>query len=337
MRNYLESLYMRYFFIAAFLLVCLAPYSQACSKELLAKKPGTWKAGPQGSIANINKIDLVKEKSVLAWIHNIVSTNYKPMGCQVSYSTVYGKYPSEGQTWFADPYHYSMYLLAYLCDPVSTDKSKFYVAVATATTVEITANEIFSLNSLFAASIPSDDPRGYLKLKKRPEVKGGYYFLGEEITGDGDQKNKRIENRWLITYNDTLPFSYVSRKEYLLIQRKRLEQSLKDNPGEKEYTNKFLQNISEYLKNAEADLKQPAVCMWNDEERFEKFVKEGTMGSFIAVKPNPDYYHKSLPKSSPQFFSLVFSVAQGDPVYEENIAAIQKAVDFDVLKSKLGK
>ena len=311
--------------------------AQDCSKEMLQQKPGTWKAGPQGSIRNVSATDLTKEKSVIAAIHKLVSTNYKPAGCQISYSTVYGKYPGAGQTFIADPYHYIMYILRYLCDENSKDKSKYYVDISTSTTVNITANVIFSLNNLYAANIPADDLRGYLKLKQRPQKKDGYYFMGEEVVGDGHLENKIKEYRWLITYNDTLPFSYLSRKEYLLIQRKRLEQAIKDNPGEKAYYDKYLNNISEYLKKPESELNQPAICMWNDEERFEKFMEEGTRGSFIAVKPNLAYFRKKLPMSSPQFFTVIYKIAHGDPVFEENIEAIKKAVDFATLKNMLGK
>ena len=77
--------------------------------------------------------------------------------------------------------------------------------------------------------------------------------------------------------------------------------------------------------------------MWNDEERFEKFVEEGTLGSFIAIKPNLAYYKKNLPKSSPQFITVVYKIAHGDHVFEENIANIKKAIDFAKLKNMLGK
>jgi hypothetical protein len=328
---------MKYLMLQTILFFSLHSFSQDCSKELLAKKPGTWKAGQQGSIHNVSAADLTKERSVLNSIHKMVSTHYKPTGCQISYSTVYGKDPGPGQTWIADPYHYAMYILPYLCDGKNADKSKYTVAISTATTVNITANVIFSLNDLYAANIPADDFRGYLKLKQRPQKKEGVWFMGEEVVGDYGTLNELKEYRWLITYSDTLPFYYVSRKEYLLIQKKRLEKALTDNPGEKDYTNKFLKNVNEYLKKTEAELSQPAVCMWNDEERFEKFAEEGSRGSFIAVKPNLNYYRKNLPESSPQFFTVVYKISKGDPVFEENIAAIKEAVDFVMLKNMLGK
>ena len=328
---------MKYLILSALLFFSLHAFSQDCTKELLLQKTGTWKAGQQGSIQNVSATDLAKEKSVIATIHKMLNTNYIPKGCQVDYSTVFGKYLNAGDAWIADPYHYAMYILPFLCDSKSADHSKYTVAISTATTVDITANVIFSLNNLYAASIASDDLRGYLKLKQRPQKKDGVWFMGEEVVGDYGSPNEIKEYRWLITYNDSLPFYYVSRREYLMIQKKRLEKSLTDNPGDKDYTNKFLNNINEYFKKSGDELDQPAICMWNDEERFQNFVKEGTRGSFIAVKPNLNYYNKKLPKSTPQFFTIVYKISKGEPVFEENIEAIKKAVDFTTLKNMLGK
>lgn len=328
---------MRSFFLIALSCISLQAFTQDCSKELLRQKIGIWKAGQQGSIQNVSTTDLVKEKAVIAGIHKMVSTNYSPMGCQISYSTVYGKYLTAGQNWIADPYHYAMYILRYICDEKSTDRSKYYVDISTPTTVNISANAIYSLNNLYAADLAADDFRTYLKLKKRPEKKDGYYFMGEEIIDNNDPVNKTIEYRWLITYDDKLPFSYVSRKEYLLLTKKRLEKTIEDNISSKDYYAKYMNLINEYLNKPETELNTPAICMWNDEENFNGFVEEGTRGSFIAVKPNPDYYNTKLPKSSPQFFTVVYTLAHGDPVFEENISNIKKAVDFATLKNMLGK
>jgi len=325
---------MKYIILLILSSVAFKTFSQDCSKELLRKKPGTWKAGQQGSITNVSTTDLVKEKAILTGIHKMISSNYKPTGCEISYSNVFGKTTVAGQNWIGDPYYYALYVLRYLCDQQSTDKSKYYVDYSTPTTVNITANAMYWLNSLYASNLPPDDFRGYLKLTKRPEKKDGYYFMGEEKV---DYNSPIYEYRWLITYNDTLPFSYLSRKEYLLIQKKRLEQAAKDNPTEKAYLDTYFKNISNYLTNPETELSKPAICMWNDEERFEKFVEEGTRGSFIAVKPNLAYYHKKLPKSSPQFFTVVYKVSKDDLVFEENISNIKQAIDFATLKSMLGK
>jgi hypothetical protein len=311
--------------------------AQDCSQEQLRQKPGTWKTGRQGSIVNVAPADLAREKSVLASVHKMVSTGYNPVGCEISYNTVYGKNPGTGQVFIGDPYHYAMYILRYLCDPGSSDRIKSYVDHSTPTTVNISANVIYTLGTLYAANLPADDFRGYLKLKQRPVIKDGYYFMGEEVVGDSHLKNKIKEYRWLVTYGDTLPFSYLDRKEYLLIQKKRLEKTMQESPGEKAYLSQYMENITRNLSMPEPNLMKPAVCMWNEEERFEKFVEEGTPGSFIAIKPNLAYYRKNLPKSAPQFFYIAYKISHGDPVFEENMANIQRAVDFQRLKDMLGK
>ncbi|MEI8205051.1 MAG: hypothetical protein WCH34_18680 [Bacteroidota bacterium] len=328
---------MKYLILIFGILVSLSLSAQDCTPELLLQKPGTWKAGQQGSIHGVSAADLAAEKAVLAAIHKLVNTNYHPKGCQVVYSTSYGKYPNAGDVWIADPYNYTMYILPFLCDNKSADKSKYTVAISSATNVTITVNEISSLNTLFAATTQADDYRGYLKLKQRPQKKDGYFYMGEEIVGDSQEENKTVEYRWLITYGDTLPFSYINRREYLQIQQKRLEKSIKESPGQKGYFQKYLDNISDYLTKPDSELSKDAIGMWNDEERFNGFVNEGTKGSFIAVKPNTEYYNKKLPKSSSQFFTVIYKLTQNDPVFEANISAIKEALDFAKLKNMLGK
>ncbi|MEO6541215.1 MAG: hypothetical protein ABIN74_09505, partial [Ferruginibacter sp.] len=172
---------MRYLALSVILFFSAHAFSQDCSKELLAQKPGTWKAGQQGSIFKVTAGDLVKEKAIIMGIHKMISSHYNPTGCQVTYSTVYGSnYSTPGQPWISDTYHYAMYILRYLCDGNSKDRSKYYIDISTPTTVNITANAIFSLNTLYTANIPADDFRGYLKLTKRPVKKDGFYFMGEE-------------------------------------------------------------------------------------------------------------------------------------------------------------
>ncbi|MEO5562820.1 MAG: hypothetical protein ABIR18_05275 [Chitinophagaceae bacterium] len=328
---------MKHAFLTGLLLITLSSFAQNCDEAVLQKKPGIWKAAAKGSIQNVTSADLVKERAVLAGIHKMITAHYNPVGCQVEYSNVFGKQVVANQRWIADPYHYVIWILRYLCDKGSADKTKSYVDISTPTTVNITANVMYWLDNLYAAELEPDDFRGYLKLTKRPEKKDGYYFMGEEVVGDGHLENKIKEYRWLITYNDTLPFSYISRKEYLFIQKKRLEKDIKESPSEQSYLGKYLTNISDYLKKPETELSKPAICMWNEEQRFEKFVEEGTRGSFIAIKPNTGYYHKKLPKSSPQFFTVVYKISHGNPVFEENIANIKKAVDFAALRNMLGK
>src|SRR6478672_3483471 len=84
--------------------------AQDCTKELLALKPGAWKAGPPGYVQNVNTTDLQKEKSYLAGVHKMVFSQYKPKGCVIDYSMAYGKHLPAASNWVADPYTYTMFI-----------------------------------------------------------------------------------------------------------------------------------------------------------------------------------------------------------------------------------
>jgi hypothetical protein len=329
---------MKYLLIIVSVMLALTSSTQVCDEDMLHNKPGYWKAGMKGSTYNVTAPDLAKGKAVLAAIHKMIDSGYDPIGCQVLYANSFeAPSPNSGKNWIAGNYNYSIYILNFLCDPASADKSKSYVAIATATTVNISANVIQWLNTLHAADLPDDDHRGYLKMVKRPVLQDGFYMMSEDIEGDSDKENKIKSYKWLITYDEKLPFKYVTRKEYLGIIKKKLEQTIKEDADHKQYYTKYMDKINEQLNMPESVLAQAAVCKWNDEERFEGFVAEGTLGSFIAVKPNPDYYRKNLAKSVPQFFTVVYKVSEGDPVHVNNINEIKEAVDFGALRKMLGK
>jgi hypothetical protein len=307
--------------------------AQDCSSELLATTPGTWKQGIDGSVHNVTAAELAKEKATLNNIHKMISSHYSPMGAQATHSYAYnGPDPNSGKNWVAGNFWYSIYVLQYYCDK----GPKYSPTSSTSTTLNIYANLLPEVNTLYAADLADDDFRGYLKLKQRPVKKEGYYFMGEEVVGDAELPKPLKEYRWLITYNDTLPFYYVSRKEYLLLTKKKLEKTIREN-GSSSYYTAFLDNINSWLNKSESELSKPAICMWNDEERFTGFAEEGTRGSFIAVRPNMAYYHKKLPRSAPQFFTVVFKMSDSELLQAENMRQIQKAVDLSILRNMLGK
>lgn len=329
---------MRILTFILFTCVTASSFAQDCTDEAVTRKPGVWKPGIAGSARNVTAAELTKEKAVLANIHKMVTAGYKPVGVQALYSNSFtGPDPNSGKNWVAGMFAYNVYILKYECDPASADKSKYYVSTSSATNFSIAANVLYSLNNLYAADLADDDFRGYLKLVRMPQKKDGFYFMGEEVVGDGHLPKKIKEYRWLITYGDTLPFSYITRKEYLFLIKKKLEKTIATNGNSSGYYTRFMTKIDDWLKKPAAELDKPAICMWNDEESFTGFVEEGTKGSFIAVRPNMAYYRKKLPRSTPQFFSVVYKVAEGIPVYVDNIAAAQKAIDFTMLRNMLGK
>ncbi len=312
--------------------------AQDCTPSALASKPGTLKASRlAGSTSGIAAADLAREKASLLSIHKMIAGLYAPTGVVGDYSTHFDSgYQKPGSVKIADGFGYSMYLLRYNCDKNSADKTKFYVGTDSPTVLRIDANGIANLN-LFATDITNNTFRGYLLLKYKPKKINGFYFLGDEFSGDS--KTKQKEYTWLITYDDTLPFTYLTRREYLLLSQARLQKSIQETLDYAGFYKEFVDRVNQYLRKPDAELNQPAIINAGDEEKFTGFMEEGSLGSYFAVKHHPGYYRKNLAKSSPQFFTVVFRVWEGDdvPVYVDNMNAIKKAVDFSVLRNMLGK
>lgn len=312
--------------------------AQACTQTALAQKPGVLKASNlAGSTSGVKAADLVREKATLMSVHKMVAASYNPVGVVGNYSFHFnGGTDAQSQTNIADTFGYSMYLLKYNCDKASPDSSAFYVGTDSPTVLRIDANTLNQFH-ISASDISNNSFRGYLLMKHRPKSVGGFYFLGDEFSGDSRKKQK--EYTWLITYDNNLPFSYLSQKEYLLLTKDRLQKSIVENGNSSGFYNEYVNRVNENLKRPDTELSQPAIINWQDEERFTGFLQEGDRGSYFAIKHNPAYYRKGLPKSAPQFFTVVYSVWEGDevPVYADNINSIKKAVDFSALRNLLGK
>ena len=52
-----------------------------CTEESLLQKPGTWKAGMKGSEGG-TAADLAREKKIVAAIHTMIKSKYKPMSVE---------------------------------------------------------------------------------------------------------------------------------------------------------------------------------------------------------------------------------------------------------------
>jgi hypothetical protein len=321
----------KYALVFFVILICLVSnsFGQNCTPEALAQKPGLLRASKlSGSTRGVSPTDLARERALLTNVHKMIAASYNPVGVVGEYSFRF----SSGQT--VDTFGYSLYLLRYNCDKNSADKSKFYIGTDTPTVVRIDANVINSLN-LSAADITDNTFRGYLLMRNLPKKVDGAYYLGDNP--DGDSRPNQKAYTYLITHSDALPFSVLTRKEYLLLTKARLEKSIKENGNSSGFYNEYVNRVEEHLRKSESELSQPAVVNRTDEERFTGFLREGERGAYFAIKHNPAYYRKGLPKSTAHFFTVVYSVYEGDkiPVYVDNINAVRKAVDFNVLKQML--
>jgi len=302
---------------------------EPCTEAALSQKPGLLRASKlSGSTGGLAPADVARARATLTKIHQTIAAGYKPFGVVGDYS-----YHFAGGT-TAGTFGYSLYLLKYNCDPTSSDRSKFYIGTDTPTVVRIDANVINPLN-LFGSDTSDNTFRGYLFMRNLPKKVDGFYYLGDNPSGNAERNQK--EYTWLVTYGDLLPFNTLTRKEFLLLTKERLEKAKSENGNSGGFYDQYLNRVNEHLRKSDADLSRPAIINRGDEERFTGFLEEGRPGAYYAIRHNQAYYRNGLSKSAAQFFTVVYSVDESDPVYPNNIEAVKKSLDLNLLKGMLGK
>lgn len=134
--------------------------------------------------------------------------SYSPKGLDALYSGAYDRLTPDmplGQ------YYYGLNLMPYSCvkNIAKPDEE-------TNTSLFVKANnpDIPFSREIVAAEIDEQNKAHYGWLKKMPVQKKGAWFLGEQEQTSG--MGVKVKNyQWLITYDQKLPFQYVTRKEYL--------------------------------------------------------------------------------------------------------------------------
>src|ERR1035437_9705029 len=202
---------MKYLIISFLLFVSLKISAQDCTEASILQKPGIWKEGMKGSVSGIPLADLDREKKVVSALHLLIKSKYTPMGVQADFN---GSYDTPDREIPVNNYDYNIYFLHYFCEGniIKTDHE-------TSTSLSISANRIDA--KIYEMPDENNAPgEGFYSMKKMPvEKEGNYYF--EQVAGLGLGVTGKSRT-WLITYDKTLPFSYVTKKEFLEKQKKLL-------------------------------------------------------------------------------------------------------------------
>jgi hypothetical protein len=192
--------------IITVLLACYATmaWSQDCSTESLLTKKGSWKMSSAGE-SNVSKSDLVKQKANIAQLHKMISASYSPTGVQANCNAGYQRSQPQQPV---NSYAYSIIPLNFYCDG-----NNIKTARETSTYLQIGVN-FFSAEIYDTAQGDRRMQEGYNVLSSVPVEKDGYYYFGEIDASLGFGMTGKSRT-WMITRNGKLPFSYVTRKEFL--------------------------------------------------------------------------------------------------------------------------
>lgn len=360
--------------VMAVLSVNVCP-AQDCNTALLLQKPGVWKASPKGSQGG-TAAELVKEKKIIAAVHAMIKSGYTPMSVEANF---HGAYNPIYANMAGNSFYYSIIPLNYYCDG-NTVKT----AHETGSYFQIAANH-FESEIYDTAQGDRLLLEGFNVMYDRPVLKNGYWFF-KEIGVSLGLGMKGVRGLWLITYDGKLPYSYVTRKEFLEKRMKALavqkemaaagfkdvlknieteksfkEKEFKNDPAklahymkmdyvqvkaryeklladnDKRFTPVFTK-MANQLRMPEDELNQPAIVKDDpDNASSYLFTTDDDPFGKNLIKPNPGYFNKKLPKSSPQFFMVYVRADDKDPIAAKFMTDVVKAVDFDLLKNMLGK
>ena len=327
---------MKYLIISCLLFASLRISAQDCTEASILLKPGVWKEGMKGSVSGIPPADLDKERKVVAAIHILVKSKYTPMGVQADFN---GSYDTPDREIPVNIYDYNIYFLHYFCEGnvIKTDHE-------TSTSLSISANRFDA--KIYETPDENNLPgEGFYSMKKMPvEKDGNYYFEQDAGLGLGVTGKSRT---WLITYDKKLPFSYVTKKEFLEKQKnmlilampKAIESSRENLKArtEQEFKN-ALARIETLMKMPSGESDLPAIVK-QDPKDYLSFLFTTNDDAFgkVLIKPNPGYFNSKLPRSSPQFFVVNISGNEKEPVAAKVITDLMKDFDFPALKNMLGK
>jgi len=360
---------MKYILYLFAIFIAFSSSAQNCTEDLIFQKPGFWK-DVSGSASGIAAADFAREKKVVATIHTMITSKYSPMSAKLyfggAYSTPYPNMP-------ANSYQYHIREFNFYCDnnamKTEEEVDKTFIISANGLDAEIyetaEGDRLLGDGYNIIDHMPIEkDGNWYFK-----EIDGELKILAWLITYDGKlpfayvTKKEFLEKRKLALSNlmlrseagfkDNLKSIEMEKgfketeykndpdklKKYMqmdyLPSKERYEKFLSDN--ENDYKPAF-DKIEAQLQMPTEELNKQAIVKVDPNDNLSYLFLDSKDGSGdILIKPNPDYFNKKLPRSSPQFFWVEVKWNPNDPISTKFKEGIMNAVDFSTLKNMLGK
>jgi hypothetical protein len=176
------------------------------------------------------------------------------------------------------------------------------------------------------------------------EKNGNFFFEEDADLGLGVTGKSRT---WLITRDNKLPFTYVTKKEFLEKQKNMLILAMPkaiegSNQNFKTKTEqdfkKALAKIESLMKMPSGESDQPAIVKQDPNDYLSfLFTTNEDPFSKVLIKPNPGYFNSKLPRSSPQFIVVNVTGNNNEPVAAKVMTDVIKDLDFTALRNMLDR
>ncbi len=332
-------------FFAAFSVFSLAGFSQNCNPEEVTSYPGKWKPGMQGSINGVSAASLAKQKEIVANFVKRLQQNMKLEGFNINYSGVYG-YPNPTlvKNRKMDAYQVSMAVL-----PLNCKNGQIAEVHETHYWVNIGVNKITTSNrqSFFVqTSKYEEDPDTDIlyQLDQIPIKERSAWLLKEIYTGGFGRTITRY--KWIIAYNDELPYRFLTRKEmcHKLIAYFQKISRYSNSETEKVYYQKLIDCAEDYMSKTsveELNLKAKVSgsmlsIFYQYWDNIPPFQDDADKNGRYVIDIDHNYFKASLPMHTPQIITLVFSIDATKEAELNNMYKMLDALDIDNLKTMLG-
>jgi len=366
---------MKYIILSFTLLFTISSTAQDCTEATILQKPGLWKES-SGVSSGIAPTDLAKEKKVLAALHEMIKSKFTPMSVEANFNGGYSSpqswMPVNDYIYSIIPLNYycdgksiktAGETSTYFSISVNRFDAEIYEdaqgdrLIAEGYNVmndmpiekdgywyfkEIDAGLGFGMTGKSSAWLITYDgklPYAYVSkkefLEKRKEILSnemleagrGFKDVLDRIEIEKGFKDQEYKN-------DPAKLSHYMKMDYLP-SKERYEKLLADN--EKNFKPAFLK-IESLLKMSVSEMNQPAIVKQDPNDHLSYlFTDDNDPFGKVLIKPNPAYFNKKLPRSSPQFFWVYVRGNHKEKIATRFTTEIVKALDFATLKSMLGK
>lgn len=194
---------------------CAMAQDNDCLNRQLAKV-GKWTKLPE--TVKANAADLAIQRRFYHAVHNPLQAAYQPKGLDAAYS---GSFQS---TQYSQPvayYWYTLFAERYFCEGDALVLNKFDI------------NSIFRTEFNYVSFLEiydttaADNSLGFRSLREgiAVEIRPGIWQFNDVKTSLGSG-NEGLTKLWLITYDGQLPWSFVTRKEFLLKRKRFLQKEM---------------------------------------------------------------------------------------------------------------
>jgi len=367
---------MKYFLLYSVILVSITASAQNCNRELLVQIPGTFKADAPYTGRGLKAEDLAKHKKVVGTISNMIKGKYSPMGVDASYHENFGdvsphwgpnnygysiiplnytcynnKRETEGET----STHFSISVNIFDAEIYDTAEGDRLLLEGFNVMLDMPVKEngywyfkekdvalgmgLTGKTSAWLITYDGKLPYAYVTKKQFLEKRRLALQVQKQMSASSTQdvlNGLEVEKKYKETEfkNDPEKFKKYMKMDYLQM-KERYEKLLADN--EKEFKPAF-DKIDTQLKMSADELNQQAIVKVDPNDHLSYlFTDDADPAGKILIKPNPGYFNKKLPRSSPQFIWISVSANHKEPIASKFMTDIMTAVDFALLLNLLGK